>query len=112
MPRNWEHGDWGTRNRDPLPSGRYKTGVHQLRAARSNVYKRKAFTDPKGFHWFLHIIRTDDTSKRRSQFGIHPDGFPPGTHGCIGLTEKSTQPIYEKLKKLIESKGEISIDVI
>lgn len=112
MPQNWEHGSWGARARDPLPSGRYRTGLRQLKAARSGIYKKAAFTDPQGFYWFLHIIRTDDTSRRRSQFGIHPDGHPPGTHGCIGLTENSTEPAFEKLKDLIGRRGDITIDVI
>ncbi len=108
---------WGRTAKDPLPAGTYRTGALQLRMATSPRYNKAGFTDRNGFYWFLHIIRWRGGRKgiveRRSEFGIHPDGPPLGTTlGCIGLKDEDTKPIFEELKKLIEQKGEIFIDVI
>lgn len=111
LPVNWEHGKWGRRSTDPLPAGLYFTDKKKLLVARSRRYNKEGFTDKKGFFWFIHIVRVDDILNTRSQFGIHPDGKAPGTAGCIGLTDPDTEPIYEALKKLIQSRNEIYLSV-
>jgi hypothetical protein len=115
LPRNSKYGQWGRRSTDPLPAGIYVADSLKFSWSRSNRYDRPAFRDGTGFYWFLHIVRCDlkgGARRVRSSFGIHPDGRPPGTAGCIGLTARDTRPIYQKLMNLIKLKGRIRVGVV
>lgn len=49
----------------------------------------QAFCDAKGSCWFQYIEPQFATD--RKNLGIHPDGKPPGTAGCIGLKCEDSQ---------------------
>ncbi|RWH65942.1 N-acetylmuramoyl-L-alanine amidase [Mesorhizobium sp.] len=64
----------------PTPPGYFVVSHYRPRT------ERWATRDGVGFTFDLdEVARTGS----RSAFRIHPDGSPPGTHGCIGLTENS-----------------------
>lgn len=114
IPRNLGFGVQGKPFVDPLPSGMYYTDKKLLSMARNPRYNRSVFRDRKRFYWFLPIVQFCPKPKRgdRGDFGIHPDGKPPGTKGCIGLTASNTKPIFDALSKLIQRKGRILIAVL
>lgn len=49
------------------------------------VDTRSTFCDPTHPKdcWFIPL--NPHVKMKRRGFGVHPDGGPPGTHGCIGL---------------------------
>ena len=79
----------------PLPAGSYTIRVrHVVVNAAGSGYK-----DPlTGSSWFIPLEPKFNTS--RGGFGIHPDGKPKGTKGCIGLQGKDTAKFWGKWKKI------------
>lgn len=64
----------------PTPPGYFVVSHYRSRT------ERWATREGVGFTFDLdEVVRTGN----RSAFRIHPDGPPPGTHGCVGLTENS-----------------------
>lgn len=61
-----------------LPPGEYDIG-------KTIIDTRPDFCDSAvpGSCWFIRL--TPRFKIKRRGFGVHPDGGPPGTHGCIGL---------------------------
>lgn len=93
----WKAKSGGVRGAESLPPGSYTI-----------VGFKENFTDTRykgntGKPWFCQI-RADKPNGRTS-LGIHPDGGPPGTEGCIGLDPASdTEKAKMKLKSSIEQK--------
>lgn len=56
----------------------------------NNKYNAPSYQDAKKFGWFLWI--------GKNNLGIHPDGGPKGTLGCIGLTADDTRSLFEKFR--------------
>jgi len=69
-------------------------------------YAKKSFVDTNGFGWFMWLGKTE---QGKSGLGIHPDGNDPGTEGCIGITERDTRPLFEKLRS--KAKTGLTVEV-
>ena len=89
----------GSRTLYSLENGDYESNNFRLRTIPSMVKKGKDFSI--GFS--IDLIPKFKTG--RSKLRIHPDGPPPGTEGCIGLTGgkaalesfiRNVKPIYDK----------------
>lgn len=64
------------------PAGTYN--VERRLLVPRQKFTKAGFNDPvTGQGFFVPITPTFDTG--RTGLGIHPDGTPPGTEGCIGL---------------------------
>lgn len=72
------------RKNGPTPPGYFIVSRYRTRT------KQWATRDGVGYTFDLDEI---NRTGKRSAFRIHPDGAPPGTHGCIGIVEDA-----EKLK--------------
>lgn len=75
----------------PLPSGRYEVKLYNTVVDGLP----RGMTDPlTGDSWFIPLKPTMSTT--RDGFGIHPDGPPVGTKGCIGLTGADAGKFWKK----------------
>lgn len=94
---------WGT---DSWPGisggfGRGRAPAVLYRVERRQIVPMSAgiapgFRDPTtGMGFFVPITPLFPTT--RSGLGIHPDGNPPGTQGCIGLTAR-TAAFYNRIR--------------
>ncbi len=72
-----------------LPNGQYKIGRREVTPYTSNI--GKAFKGKNGKGFFIPIFPQFSTDRGKSggRLGIHPDGAPYGTAGCIGLQSNS-----------------------
>jgi L,D-transpeptidase catalytic domain len=74
----------------PLPSGEYEVRVrHVVVNPPGSGYKDSS----TGKSWFIPIKPKFSTT--RGGFGIHPDGSPKGTKGCIGLQGNDSQKFWK-----------------
>lgn len=53
--------------------------------------------------------RTHNTRTRRTEFGVHPDGSPPGTAGCIAARSES---VAERLRHCLMNLNENNIQYV
>lgn len=75
----------------PLPEGDYEVRVKHVVVNPPG----SGFKDPNtGSSWFIPIEPKFSTS--RGGLGIHPDGTPKGTEGCIGLQGADSQKFWTK----------------
>ncbi|WP_324172664.1 L,D-transpeptidase [Sulfurimonas sp.] len=83
-------GTWTARSGNwskPLPNGLYTVERRKITPISSKM--KKGFLDNKtGKGFFVPLTAHFDLHGRHG-FGIHPDGSPDGTHGCIGLINNS-----------------------
>lgn len=79
----------------PLPPGRYSAHSFRLRDDLGFVVD--------GIGYSVNLDERDGTNVHgRKYFRIHPDGWPPGTKGCIGINgEKSRQRVAMEIFKAI-----------
>ena len=75
----------------PLPSGKYKVEVRHVVVNLSGSGFQDNLTKKS---WFIPI--TPSFSTPRDGFGIHPDGSPKGTKGCIGLQGRDSERFWKK----------------
>lgn len=95
----WGGSSWsavsGPHGNGKAPAGLYTVERRKITPLSSKM--AKGFLDPKtGKGFFVPI--TPSFSSSRSGLGIHPDGKPPGTKGCIGITSNS-RGFYDKIRK-------------
>jgi len=76
---------------------------------RPEIISQKGCCDPSGFCWWVALYPRK--VQNREGFGIHPDGPPTGTKGCIGITNKKTRDLYNKLRKYIDKFNKIKVKV-
>jgi len=81
----------GGYGKGPLPSGDYTVKVRNVVVNPSGSGFKDNLT---GKSWFIPISPTFSTT--RSGFGIHPDGSPKGTKGCIGLQGADADKFWKK----------------
>lgn len=80
-----------------LPAGRYDIERSGFTLKPSETPRKTSYCDKMGNCWFQYIRPTFGTT--RTALGIHPDGWTPGTLGCIGLKSKDS----ENWKKLFSN---------
>lgn len=96
----WDHTTYqatsGGFGKGRLPSGEYKVKIFNV----DTNAKGEGFKDPKtGEAWFIPLepkFETDRGKAGKGGFGIHPDGGPVGTLGCIGLTGDDAAKFWKK----------------
>ena|GEM_PF-5256091 len=79
---------------DPAPNGEYFVTIGSIGG--TNSFK-KAFCDPNGVCYFFPFFPENDENNPKcpckgcegKRCGLHPDGPPLGTHGCIGLEQNT-----------------------
>lgn len=89
----------GNGSASPLSPGLYLVPPHALMVGTEHMqgvpyngkYGKPSYRDAKGFGWFMWLGKSD--------YGIHPDGGPSGTLGCIGVTSSDTRPLFDELAK-------------
>lgn len=82
-----------------LPPGLYKLDRRNITDYTSTI--DKGFIDKTtGQGFFIPIIPQFATSRGQSggRLGIHPDGDPVGTRGCIGLAPGDTRSFWEAIR--------------
>ncbi|WP_027187423.1 L,D-transpeptidase family protein [Desulfovibrio cuneatus] len=90
----WRCKSGGIDNYEPLPVMTYTIGK-----IRTNFTDQR-YEGRTGKPWFCELIPQGST--KRTGIGIHPDGGPPGTLGCIGLDPNSdTEKARNMLKNSI-----------
>ncbi len=90
----------GSKNHPEIKNGTYKIPKKSLMVGTEKVsgvpqddkYKAKSYQDSKGFGWFCWV--------GSGNLGIHPDGGPSGTEGCIGLLNEDTRDLFDALRKV------------
>jgi hypothetical protein len=86
-----------------LPEGLYRIG--KAVAIDPDNPGNRPYRDSAGLAWWCPIYPSFITD--RTGLGVHPDGNIPGTAGCIGIKERDTAELLERLK---EAEGE-TLDV-
>lgn len=90
----------------PIPNGIYEVEI------------RKVVLDPTGSgfkdkitgkSWFIPVTPSFSTS--RNGLGIHPDGSPKGTKGCIGLQGQDADKFWKKWNRTQMKQRPISLTV-
>lgn len=89
-----------------LPSGHYIVKVNH---AVINPIGSGFKDNLTGKSWFIPISHSTDTS--RSGLGIHPDGSPPGTAGCIGLQGADANRFWTKWNNTALGQRPTSLEV-
>ena len=83
-------GTWTARSgpwSKPLPNGTYTVERRKITPLSSKM--KSGFIDNgTGQGYFVPLTAHFDLNGR-SGFGIHPDGSPNGTHGCVGIINDS-----------------------
>ncbi len=78
-----------------LPDGDYTVKTRNVVVGST---LKSGFKDKKsGEKWFIPIEPNFNTD--RKGFGIHPDGGPTGTLGCIGLRSNDASRFWKKWNK-------------
>ncbi|MDR2056111.1 MAG: hypothetical protein LBQ10_09635 [Desulfovibrio sp.] len=88
---------------DALPHGEYTIGVA---TAIADTAKNINFKDKANNVWWCPLTPAPGLTARTG-FGIHPDGGPDGTHGCIGLTDFNTIETYRQLCNALGQKLQV-----
>jgi L,D-transpeptidase catalytic domain len=91
----------------PLPNGDYDVKIRNVVVNPPESGFKDEIT---GKSWFIPISPTFPSS--RSGFGIHPDGSPKGTKGCIGLQGADTEKFWGKWLQTPLSQRPTSLKVI
>lgn len=77
----------------PLPDGEYTVRRYHVVVG---DHLESGYKDEKtGERWFVPL-EPDFTVQNRGGFGIHPDGSPKGTLGCIGLSRNDASRFWKK----------------
>jgi len=106
---------WGTHSykaitggfgKGPLPSGNYNVKVRHVVVNPPGSGFKDALT---GKSWFIPIKPSFSTP--RDGFGIHPDGAPKGTKGCIGLQGGDSEKFWKKWNDTSMSERPVSLVV-
>jgi hypothetical protein len=63
--------------------------------------------DPNG--WKVNLDPQFQTN--RTDLRIHPDGPPPGTQGCIGISCADAQGFHDRLDAYLQANGSIPVQV-
>ena len=92
----------------PLPTGKYTVDVKHAVESKN---LGSGFLDPLSKkRWFIPI--EPDFTTDRKKLGIHPDGPPAGTEGCIGLKGASANLFFTKWNRTSISSRPTKLTVI
>ena len=90
-------GPWGN---GYLPPGHYTLNQAPSRVPSSHPHQ-SSYCDAMSNCWWQPILANFDTTRdggiHRDGLGLHPDGFLPGTSGCVGVTTDDTSDLYDWL---------------
>ncbi len=90
----WRCKSGGISNSEPLPVMKY-TITEMVTGFTDQRFKGRT-----GDPWFC--LLSPQQPSNRTRIGIHPDGGPPGTEGCIGIDPNSdTEKARNMLKNSI-----------
>lgn len=96
----------GGYGKGPLPSGNYTVEVRRVVVNPPGSGFKDNLT---GNSWFIPI--TPSFSTTRSGLGIHPDGSPKGTLGCIGLQGEDSGKFWRKWNNTPMGQRPLSLSV-
>jgi RHS repeat-associated protein len=99
----------GTSKYRPLPSGAWKITKRPQSVPPSHK-DQESYCDGMGRCWWVPLEALFDLHGHRG-FGIHPDGYRPGTRGCIGLKAQDTSDFRFLLNEYIKQNGCIDVQV-
>ena len=85
------------------PPGSLMVGTECVAGAYTHSrYAKTSYVDGRGLGWFLWL--------GEGNLGLHPDGKPRGTAGCIGVIDPDTRPLFNDLRS--KSSRAITVEVL